>query len=154
MGLKAKPSIAFAELRTHSAFSFGDGAVRPEELAERAAELGYHSLALTDTADLGGIVRFGAACRSAGVKPIVGAELIVDGRPLAVLARTEAGYCHLAALVTQSRSGSLASTTSTRPLRGRPRLTWQQVADRAEGLQLLTGPPSGLIAPWKLRPLS
>ena len=83
--------------------------------------------------------------RDAGVRPIV-ARAGVDGKPLAVLARTEAGYCNLAALVTQSRSGSMARSTAARPGRGRPRLAWQQVADRAEGLQLLTGPSSGTIA--------
>ncbi len=140
------PRIAFAELRAHTAFSFGDGAMTPEALVARAAELGYRSIAITDTADLGGIVRFGAACRESGVQPIVGAELVVDGKPLAVLARNEIGYCHVAALVTLSRSGSLASMSAARPSRGQPRVTWQQLAERAEGLQLLTGPPSSTLA--------
>ena len=134
------------ELRNHTAFSFGDGAVTPEALVARAAELGYHSLAITDTADLGGIVRFGVACREAGIQPIVGAELVVDGKPLAVLARNEIGYCHVAALVTLSRSGDLATASASRPSRGKPRLTWQQLAERSEGLHLLTGPSSGRIA--------
>ena len=134
------------ELRAHSAYSFGDGAVTPEALVERAAELGYTALGLTDTADLGGIVRFGTACRTHNVRPVVGAELIVDGRPLALLARTRQGYFHLASLVTRSRSGTLQGVESPRPGRGRPRLTWSDVAGRTRGLQLLTGPPSGMLA--------
>ena len=136
----------YTELRAHSAYSFGDGAVTPEDLVARAAELGYTALGLTDTADLGGIVRFGAACRTHDVRPIVGAELIVDGRPLALLARTQRGYWNLAALVTRSRSGELASAASPRPGRGHPRLHWSDVAERVGGLQLLTGPPSGRLA--------
>jgi error-prone DNA polymerase len=136
----------YTELRAHSAYSFGDGAVTPEDLVARAAELGYTALGLTDTADLGGIVRFGAACRTHAVRPIVGAELIVDGRPLALLARTQRGYWNLAALVTRSRSGELASAASPRPGRGHPRLHWSDVAERVGGLQLLTGPPSGRLA--------
>jgi error-prone DNA polymerase len=137
---------SLTELRAHSAYSFGDGAVTPEDLVARAAELGYTALGLTDTADLGGIVRFGTACRTHNVRPVVGAELIVDGRPLALLARTRQGYFHLASLVTRSRSGILQGVESPRPDRGRPRLTWSDVAGRTRGLQLLTGPPSGMLA--------
>ena len=138
--------MTITELRTHSAYSFGDGAVTPEDLVERAAELGYTSLGLTDTADLGGIVRFAVACRSHMVRPIVGAELIVDGRPLALLARTKQGYCNLASLVTRSRSGELRSAEEPRPKRGKPRLSAGELAGRTRGLFLLTGPSSGALA--------
>ena len=134
------------ELRTHSAYSFGDGAVTPEDLVERAAELGYTALGLTDTADLGGIVRFAVACRTHKVQPIVGAELIVDGRPLALLARTKQGYCNLASLVTRSRSGELLNADDTRPKRGKPRLNASELHGRTRGLFLLTGPSSGTLA--------
>jgi DNA polymerase III alpha subunit len=50
--------MPFVELRAHSAFSFGDGTASPEALVARAADLGYSALALTDTADVGGIIRF------------------------------------------------------------------------------------------------
>ncbi|MGH7583744.1 MAG: DNA polymerase III subunit alpha, partial [Gemmatimonadales bacterium] len=135
-----------AELRCHSAYSFGDGAVSPEDLVARAAELGYTAIGLTDTADLGGIVRFGVACRQFNVRPIVGAELAVDSRPLALLARTQRGYWNLAALVTRSRSGALLDAEAPRPARGRPRLTWSDLVTRTGGLQLLTGPSSGMLA--------
>lgn len=48
----------YIELRTHTAFSFGDGTLTPESLVTRAAEQGYPALAITDHADLGGIIRF------------------------------------------------------------------------------------------------
>jgi error-prone DNA polymerase len=136
----------WSELRCHSAYSFGDGAVTPEALVKHAAELGYTALGLTDTADLGGIVRFGVACRAHRVRPIVGAELIVDDRPLALLARTKQGYCNLAALVTRSRSGDLLDTETPRPRRGRPRLRTSDLTRRTRGLFLLTGPSSGTLA--------
>ena len=50
-------SPAPVELRAHTAFSFGDGAVTPEAMVERAAALGYAALGITDSADLGGLVR-------------------------------------------------------------------------------------------------
>lgn len=48
---------AYAELDCQSNFSFLTGASHPEELVERAAELGYAALALTDECSLAGVVR-------------------------------------------------------------------------------------------------
>ncbi|HUG41741.1 MAG TPA: DNA polymerase III subunit alpha [Longimicrobiales bacterium] len=95
----------YIELRARSAFSFGDGACAPESLARAAAEMGYPSLGLTDHADLGGAIRFALGCREVGIRPVVGAELVVDGHPLAVIAKTAVGFRNMAALVTRSRMG-------------------------------------------------
>ena len=84
--------MPYVELRAHTAFSFGDGSVTPERLVARAAELGYDAIGITDTADLGGIVRAVMEGKSRGVRVIAGAELRVDGHPAAFLARTEQGY--------------------------------------------------------------
>ncbi|HEX2717474.1 MAG TPA: error-prone DNA polymerase [Gemmatimonadaceae bacterium] len=145
------PSLPFVELRAHSAFSFGAAAAAPEALVQRAASLGYPALGLTDTADLGGIVRFALECRRQGIAPIVGTELVVDGHPLALLARDATGYHNLGALVTKSRSGLLRSWTpatarEVAPPRGHPAVSWREVAARAAGLIVLTGPPNGRLA--------
>jgi DNA polymerase III alpha subunit len=97
----------YVELRAHTCFSFSDGAVSAESLAAHAASLGYTHLGITDTADLGGIARFATEAMTlpTPVRPIVGAELVVEGRPAAFLARTEDGYRNLAALVTLARVG-------------------------------------------------
>src|SRR5690242_5120954 len=87
----------FVELRAHTGFSFGDGTASPERLVERAIALGFTALGITDTADLGGIPRFvNAANLSGTLRPIVGAELRVDGRPAAFIVRTPEGYRNLA----------------------------------------------------------
>lgn len=140
--------MEYVELRAHTAFSFGDGSTSPEALVTRAAALGYSAIGITDTADLGGIVRFGLEARRQNVKPIVGAELNVDGCPAAFLARSREGYHNLAALVTRSRVGDLSSWKKGdgKKTRGRPRIFWEQVAERAQGLHALTGPGSGAIA--------
>ena len=65
------------ELRCASAFSFLAGASTPEALVDRAAELGYSSLALLDRDGIYGIPRFHKAARIAGIKPIVGAEVTI-----------------------------------------------------------------------------
>ncbi|MBI4545438.1 MAG: error-prone DNA polymerase [Gemmatimonadetes bacterium] len=164
--------MSYVELRAHSAFSFGDGASTPEALVARAAELGYTALGLTDHADLGGVIRFALEAERRGVKPVVGAELLVDGCPAAFLARDEEGYRNLAGLVTRARVGELrvwqgegqglgegeaeAAGAKGRgqgegegrgaPPRGRPSLTFQDIAERSAGLIALTGPAAGEIA--------
>ena len=54
---------AYVELHTHSAYSFLDGASLPEELAARAAELGYDAFALTDHDGVYGSLEFAYACK-------------------------------------------------------------------------------------------
>src|SRR3954468_16563741 len=66
---------AYAELHCHTYFSFLDGASAPDELAERAAELGLVGLGVTDHQGLYGVVRAQAAIEEAGLLPILGAEL-------------------------------------------------------------------------------
>jgi len=129
--------VPYTELKARSAFSFGDGAVSPDALVDRAAELGYTSLGLVDTSDLGGIIRFALRADLRGIKPVVGADLRADGHPIALLVRDRRGYRNLAHLVTRARLQSG---------RGSPGLSFAEVAARSEGLHLLTGPPTGELA--------
>ncbi len=94
-------TVPYVELHAHSAFSFLDGASAPEEMAERAAELGHTALALTDHDGLCGSLAFAHAARAAGVRPITGAELTLrDGAHLTLLAADAAGYANLCRLIT------------------------------------------------------
>jgi DNA polymerase III alpha subunit len=67
--------ILYAELHCHTNFSFLDGASAPDELVERAVELGLTGLAVTDHNGLYGAVRFATAAEAAGLHPIVGVEI-------------------------------------------------------------------------------
>ena len=67
-------TAAYVELHAHSAYSFLDGASLPEELAVRAAELGYEALALTDHDGVYGSLEFAHAAKAFGVRPITGTE--------------------------------------------------------------------------------
>jgi error-prone DNA polymerase len=163
----------FTELRAHTAFSFGDGAVSPEALARRARRLGYTHLGVTDCADLGGIAKFAVEAMAATkdpecsraaqhaqlgkadcgecqrpVQPIVGAELEIEGQPAAFIARTPEGYQNLAALVTLARVGDWGRWEKPEQAkrRGRPGVTWEQLTQRARGLHALTGPSGGPLA--------
>ena len=64
--------MKYIELHCHSNFSFLSGASHPEVLVERAHELGYESLALTDNNGLYGIVRFNQAAIEKSIQPIFG----------------------------------------------------------------------------------
>ncbi len=68
-------SVPYAELHLHTNFSFLDGASTPDELVERAVELGLTGLAVTDHGGLYGAVRFVTAAEAAGVHPVVGLEI-------------------------------------------------------------------------------
>ncbi|PMY01129.1 PHP domain-containing protein, partial [Pseudomonas sp. GW460-13] len=85
MDINAKAGLpAYAELHCRSNFSFLAGASRPEELAERAAQLGYHALAITDECSLAGIVRAHTEARNAGLRLVIGAWFRLqnaDGSP-------------------------------------------------------------------------
>jgi len=65
----------YAELHCHTHFSFLDGASAPDELVERAVELGMSGLAVTDHGGLYGVVRYSTAAREAGLRPVIGLEI-------------------------------------------------------------------------------
>jgi error-prone DNA polymerase len=71
--------LKYVELHTASAFSFLQGASLPEALVERAADLGYPALALLDRDGVYGAPRFHKAARAAGIRPIIGSEITIDG---------------------------------------------------------------------------
>lgn len=62
-------------LHVHSHYSFLEALPSPEELAQKAADLGMPAIALTDHLSLTGSVEFYRACLRAGVKPILGLEI-------------------------------------------------------------------------------
>jgi error-prone DNA polymerase len=98
----------YAELHCLSNFSFLRGASHPEELAARAAALGYAALALTDECSLAGIVRAHLAAKEHRLKLIVGAELrLEDGMRLVLLAPDRRAYGALSRLLTTGRRRAL-----------------------------------------------
>ena len=63
----------YAELHCITNFSFLEGASHPDELVERAGDLGYEALAITDRNSLAGVVRADTAAKAVGLKLIIGA---------------------------------------------------------------------------------
>jgi error-prone DNA polymerase len=85
----------FIHLNVHSHYSKGWGTATLEELCRRARELGMTKLALTDTNGLYGLLTFVRTARDFGIDPLVGSELVHEGRRAVLLVRTPAGYANL-----------------------------------------------------------
>src|SRR3712207_2112143 len=68
----------YAELHSHTNFSFLHGASPVEDMVERAAELGLSGLAVTDHDGLYGVVRFATAAAAVGIRPIIGIEIELE----------------------------------------------------------------------------
>jgi error-prone DNA polymerase len=93
--------MSFVHLHVHSYYSFLDGAASPVDLVEKAKHFGMPALALTDHNRLTGAIRFYDAARKAGVKPIIGAEVDIEGGfHLTLLCKDMAGYSNLCRLLT------------------------------------------------------
>jgi error-prone DNA polymerase len=99
---------ACAELHCLSNFTFLRGASHPEELVERAHELGYAALAITDECSLAGSVRAHMAAKKCGLKLIVGSEIcLADGPTVVLLATDRTGYGNLSELISQGRRSDI-----------------------------------------------
>jgi error-prone DNA polymerase len=127
------PSPDYVELRCRSAFTFLEAASNPEDLADRAAELGYPALALGDVGGVYGIPRFHRAASAAGLRAIVGAQVFVadpDARPapLLLLVETQRGYSNLCRILTASHRRAAKGETLNR---------WEEIETCAEGLTAL-----------------
>jgi error-prone DNA polymerase len=94
----------YVELHAHSAYSFLDGASLPEELAARAAELGYDALALTDHDGVYGSLEFAHAAKHFGVRPITGAEVSVGAAHVTLLCESQRGYANLCRILTDAHA--------------------------------------------------
>jgi error-prone DNA polymerase len=82
----------FQHLHIHSWFSLGEGPSSPEVLVEAAARQGYDTLACTDTNAVYGAVEFQQAAESAGIRPILGAQLVLGDEECVALAMDDAGW--------------------------------------------------------------
>ncbi len=97
-------SPGYAELHCLSNFTFLRGASHPREQVERAAELGYAALALTDECSLAGVVRAHSAAKALPMKLIIGSEFrLEEGIGTVVLAPDRAAYGTLSALISHAR---------------------------------------------------
>ncbi len=142
--------MSFVHLHVHTEYSLLDGACRIDKIAEKAKAMGQSALAITDHGVMYGAVAFYKACKSAGIKPIIGCEVYVAPRRMAdkehgrdnayshliLLCKNETGYKNLCYLV---------SMAFTEGFYIKPRIDWQILREHAEGLVCLSGCLAGEI---------
>src|SRR4029079_19703169 len=136
----------FVHLHLHTEYSLLDGACRLDRLVDKAHDLKFPALAITDHGAMHGGVDFYKAAREKGIKPIIGCEVYVapgsrlekkagsGGRDvyhhLVLLAKNEQGYKNLIQLVSSAH------------LEGyyyKPRIDKEILAQHHEGLIALSG---------------
>ncbi len=136
----------YVHLHLHTEFSLLDGACRLDRLMEKAHELKFPALAITDHGNMYGAIDFYQAARAKGIKPIIGCEVYVapgsrfekkttsGGKDayhhLLLLAKDETGYKNLIKLATSAQ------------LEGyyyKPRIDKEILAQHKEGLIALSG---------------
>ncbi|KRC24896.1 error-prone DNA polymerase [Acidovorax sp. Root217] len=96
----------YAELRCVSNFTFLVGASWPDELVERAKELGYSAIAITDECTLAGVVRAHVAAKKEGLQLLVGSQFKVQAAlpfTMVILAQNLDGYGNLCQFITRLR---------------------------------------------------
>ncbi len=103
----------YAELRCVSNFSFQKGASHPQELIERAHQLGYSAIAITDECSVAGVVRAHVEAKERGMKLLIGSQFAVACDfpfTLIVLACNINGYGNLCQFISERRRAAKKGT--------------------------------------------
>ena len=140
-------SMAFVHLRAHTEYSVVDGTLRIDDLVAAAAADGQGAFAVTDLSNVFGAVKFYTAARKAGVKPILGAELVLEsekgaggelaGGRVVVLVQDRQGYANLCMLLSRAWIENAA--------KGHAQVKRAWLEELGGGLILLSGAASGAI---------
>ncbi len=143
----------YVELTARTNFSFLQAASPPDEIVQRAADLGYDAIAIADRDGLYGMVRAHEEAIKQGVRLVVGCELTcskngTDGpfSTLTVHVQDHDGYSNLCRILTESH-GLHEKGKARDPALGLPKncfsgLPFASVCERAGGLWVLA--PSAL----------
>lgn len=136
--------MSFVHLHLHSEFSLLDGAIRVNDLVEKAEELGQSAVAITDHGWLASAVKFVKAAKKRGIKPIVGSEIYVasqedmrepasspgDNYHLTLLAQNAEGYRNMMRMSTIAHLEGLSY---------KPRVDLRTLKEHSEGVICLSG---------------
>ncbi|WP_242913593.1 DNA polymerase III subunit alpha [Brevundimonas pishanensis] len=144
-------TAGFVHLRVRSAYSLLEGAIKASKIGKMAADAGMPAVAVADRSNLFGALEFSQSVKDAGVQPIVGCALPVFGiggrkserwakvPTITLLAQNEQGWLNLCALSSSSFLDTIELTEQG--------VQWELVAERSEGLILLSGGPDGPVDP-------
>nr|MBP9112957.1 DNA polymerase III subunit alpha [Polyangiaceae bacterium] len=135
----------FVHLHVHSQYSMLDGAVKVKDLVKRVKEAGMPAVAMTDHANMFGIVTFYKAAKEAGIHAIIGSELdLTQGKHahhLPLLATSELGYKNLVKLVSKGQIEPDPNAPA-----GSHAIALETLAAHSKGLIGMTGCLGGLVS--------
>ena len=141
---------SFVHLHVHSQYSLLKSLIKSPALVEKVASLGMDTVAVTDESNMYGAVEFQAYARSAGVRPLFGAEVYLTPYGRAVRKGTPRENFHLQLLVRDEEGYRNLSTLLTRGfLEGYyyvPRIDREVLAEHTAGLIAITSSMRGEVA--------
>ena len=142
----------FVHLRLHTEFSVIDGTCRINDVVNAAAADSQPALAITDLNNMFGALKFYKASRGKGVKPILGAELNMEGcepggdtSRILVLVQTQQGYHNLSEILARGWTGNVSK------VQAQPFFKWEWLKELGDGLILLSGANAGPVGMLLLR---
>jgi DNA polymerase-3 subunit alpha len=135
----------FVHLRLHTEFSVVDGTNRIDDIVRAAAADGQPALAITDLGNLFGAIKFYKEARGKGVKPLIGAEIVMEGlgkdpgvlSRMILLVQGSQGYLNLSELLARAWTRNVVKAQAV------VRLEW--LKELSEGLILLSGAQAGPV---------
>ena len=135
----------FVHLRTHTEFSVIDATIRIDDVVKAAATDGQGALAITDLSNLFGAVKFYKEARGKGVKPIIGAEVFLEGlgadaaslSRIVLLVQSTQGYLNLSEL--------LARAYTQNSVKGQAVVKLAWLTALSDGLIALSGAQAGPV---------
>ncbi|WP_440862824.1 DNA polymerase III subunit alpha [Symbiopectobacterium purcellii] len=140
----------FVHLRVHSDYSMIDGLAKVGPLVKKAAALGMPALAITDFTNLCGLVKFYGGAHGAGLKPIIGADVLVSSdslgdelAQLTLLAMDNEGYQNLTLLISHAYQRGYGAEG--------PTIERDWLIEYGKGLLLLSGARHGDVGKFILR---
>jgi DNA polymerase-3 subunit alpha len=142
--LSAMSHADFVHLHLHTEYSLLDGACRLDRLMDRAHELKFPALAITDHGAMHGVVEFYQAARAKGIKPIIGCEVYVAPGSRLERKKVEGDKYHHLGLLAKDEAGykNLIKLTTAAHLEGyyyKPRIDKEILAQHSEGLIAMSG---------------
>ena len=133
----------FVHLRLHTEFSVVDGTNRIDDTAKTAAADGQPALAITDFNNLFGAIKFYKAARGKGVKPLLGAEILLDSESAAapsrviLLVQNTQGYLNLSELLARAWTRNMVKNQAV--------CRWDWLQELGDGLIVLAGAQAGPV---------
>ena len=135
----------FVHLRLHTEFSVVDGTNRIDDIVQAAVADGQPALAITDLSNLFGAIKFYKRARAKGTKPLIGAEIFLEGMGgdltalsrIVLLVQNKQGYLNLSELIARGYTQNIVKNQAT------IKLEWLQELN--EGLIALSGAQAGPI---------